>query len=86
LTEDDEIAVVKGMLERHEEYTGSLWAASILASWDEYLPKFVKVLPNDYARVLAALQRIQESGLSGEDAVMAAFEQNTKDAARIGGG
>jgi hypothetical protein len=50
------------------------------------LPKFVKVLPKDYARVLAALKKIRESGLSGEDAVMAAFVENTRDAARVGGG
>jgi glutamate synthase (ferredoxin) len=46
----------------------------------------VKVLPKDYARVLAAVKRIQESGVSGEDAVMAAFVENTRDAARVGGG
>jgi glutamate synthase (ferredoxin) len=44
------------------------------------------VLPKDYARVLAALKKMEESGLSGEDAVMAAFEENTRDAARVGGG
>jgi glutamate synthase (ferredoxin) len=83
---EDEIALVKGMIERHEEYTGSRRAATLLASWKEYLPKFVKVLPKDYARVLAALDRVRESGLSGEEAVMAAFVENTRDAARVGGG
>jgi glutamate synthase (ferredoxin) len=58
----------------------------VLVSWKKYLPKFVKVLPKDYARVLASLQRVRESGLSGEDAVMAAFVENTRDVARVGGG
>ena len=50
------------------------------------VPKFVKVMPKDYKRVLQSLKRMQESGLSGEDAIMAAFQENARDAARIGGG
>jgi glutamate synthase (ferredoxin) len=81
-----EAAEVKDLIERHEDYTGSLRAAIVLAAWEEYLPKFVKVLPKDYARVLGALRRVRESGLSGDEAVMAAFVENTRDAARVGGG
>jgi len=36
--------------------------------------------------VLAATRKVRESGLSGEEAVMAAFVENTRDAARVGGG
>jgi glutamate synthase (ferredoxin) len=50
------------------------------------VPKFVKVMPQDYQRVLQSLKRIQESGLSGEQAIMAAFEENVRNVARIGGG
>ena len=50
------------------------------------MPRFVKVMPKDYKRVLASLQRVKESGLSGEEAIMAAFEENARDAARVGGG
>jgi len=32
------------------------------------------------------MKRVQQSGLSGEDAIMAAFEENARDVARIGGG
>jgi hypothetical protein len=49
------------------------------------VPKFVKVLPRDYERMLKAIQRVTASGLSGEEAVMAAFEDNAKDVSRIGG-
>jgi len=86
LVDGEEIAEVKRLIERHEEYTGSRRAATVLVSWREYLPKFVKVLPKDYARVLAALRKVHESGLSGDEAVMAAFVENTRDAARVGGG
>jgi glutamate synthase (ferredoxin) len=86
ITDDEEIAAVKRLIERHEDCTGSRRAATVLANWEEYLPKFVKVLPKDYARVLTALQRIQQAGLSGDQAAMAAFEENTRDVARVGGG
>ena len=37
-------------------------------------------------RVLQAFERVKAAGLSGEEAVMAAFEANSKDASRVGGG
>jgi glutamate synthase (ferredoxin) len=86
LQDDEEIAELKRLIERHEQYTASRRAAIVLASWKEYLPKFVKVLPKDYARVLSAIKRVHQSGLSGEEAAMAAFVENTRDAARVGGG
>jgi glutamate synthase (ferredoxin) len=48
------------------------------------VPKFVKVMPRDYKRVLQAIQNALASGLSGDDA-LSAFEENSRDAARIGG-
>ncbi len=47
--------------------------------------KFVKVYPNDYRRVLETQKRFKEAGLSDEEAVMAAFEENAHDLARAGG-
>jgi glutamate synthase (ferredoxin) len=61
-------------------------SARILANWQQIVPKFVKVMPKDYKRVLQSLKRVQQSGLSGDQAIMAAFEENAHDAARIGGG
>ncbi len=49
------------------------------------LPKFVKVMPKDYKRVLQAIEKAIADGLSGDDALNAAFEQNARDVARIGG-
>jgi glutamate synthase (ferredoxin) len=57
----------------------------VLDTWDKSLPKFVKVLPKDYKRVLMAMDRVIASGLSGDEAVMAAFEENARDLARVGG-
>jgi glutamate synthase (ferredoxin) len=46
----------------------------------------VKVIPKDYKRMLAGIKRAEEQGLTGDDAVMVAFEENSKDVARVGGG
>lgn len=45
--------ILHGMIEKYYTYTGSLKAKSILDAWDTMLPKFVKVMPIDYKRVLA---------------------------------
>jgi glutamate synthase domain-containing protein 2/glutamate synthase domain-containing protein 1/glutamate synthase domain-containing protein 3 len=85
LGDPEEIAEVRGMIERHLEYTGSARAAQVLEHWEAAVPRFVKVIPKDYQRVLACLKRAHEQGLSGDEAVMAAFEANTHDLARVSG-
>ncbi|MBV9848716.1 MAG: glutamate synthase subunit alpha, partial [Armatimonadetes bacterium] len=77
---------VRQMIRRHAEYTGSRRALDVLERWDEVAAKFVKVLPRDYKRMLQAIRRVEESGLSGEEALLAAFEENAKDVSRVGGG
>jgi glutamate synthase (ferredoxin) len=49
----------------------------ILINWERYRSRFVKVMPMDYKRVLQALERAQAAGLSGDDALAAAFEENS---------
>ncbi|HVO32887.1 MAG TPA: glutamate synthase-related protein, partial [Elusimicrobiota bacterium] len=85
LQDEDEIADVRSMVERHFEYTGSQVAAKILQEWTALIPKFVKIMPKDYKRALTAEKRVRSLGLSGEKAAMAAFEENMKDLARVGG-
>jgi glutamate synthase (ferredoxin) len=82
---EEEIEAVRGMILRHAEYTKSQRAWRILSDWKAYVPRFVKVLPRDYRRVLEAMKRVRAAGLTGEDATMAAFEENVRDAARVGG-
>jgi len=78
LTDADEIEEVWKLIQRHQSYTGSEHAAKILGDWKNFTPKFVKVMPQDYKRVLASLKKVQSQGLSGDDAIMAAFEENVK--------
>ena len=51
-----EAAELRGLLETHAERTGSDLASTLLAEWDTALPRFVKVMPDDYKRVLEAQQ------------------------------
>jgi glutamate synthase (ferredoxin) len=83
--EGDEVAQVRGMIQRHVAYTNSTRGRNILECWDRVAPQFVKVIPKDYKRMLQALCRVQAAGLSGEEAIMVAFEENIRDAARISG-
>src|SRR5207244_10304675 len=53
--EDDDVAILRALVEEHLERTGSPVAARVLESWDELLPRFVKVMPHDYQRALAEL-------------------------------
>jgi glutamate synthase (ferredoxin) len=73
------------MIQSHADHTGSELARSILARWRELTPRFVKVMPRDYKRMLRALHDVKRSGLIGDAAIMAAFELNKADAARISG-
>jgi len=52
---------LKQLIEQHKHYTGSAVAEKILSNWDEYLPKFVKVMPVDYRRALLDMQYQQTS-------------------------
>ncbi|HWO41768.1 MAG TPA: glutamate synthase-related protein, partial [Candidatus Eisenbacteria bacterium] len=83
--DEGDLQEVEEMLKRHAFYTRSARAWQILALWEEMAAKFVKVMPKDYRRMLEALRRAEEQGLVGEEAVMAAFEANKNDAARVSG-
>ena len=74
-----------GLVERHVQLTGSGRGKRVLEAWKELAPRFVRVVPNDYRRVLEAQARMRAKGLSPDEAEMAAFEENARDEARVGG-
>jgi glutamate synthase (ferredoxin) len=80
-----EAAALRRLVENHLERTSSSRARQVLDAWDEWLPKFVKVIPRDYKRMLAAIARAEEQGLAGDEAIMVAFEENARDLSRVGG-
>ncbi len=85
LEDEEEIKEVESMILQHARYTDSDVAWRVLALWDELVPKFVKVFPKDYKRMLEAIERVRAAGLSGEEAIMIAFEENKRDLARVSG-
>ena len=78
LEDVDEIEEVWKLIQRHQTLTHSERAGKILGDWKNFIPKFVKVMPQDYKRVLLSLKKVQSQGLTGDEAVMAAFEENVK--------
>jgi len=72
LSEAEDIERVKEMLKRHQHLTGSTVAERVLASWKALQPRFVKVMPHDYKRVLTAIRKARQAGVPEEKAVMEA--------------
>ncbi|MCR4300798.1 MAG: glutamate synthase large subunit [Sulfuricaulis sp.] len=72
LAASEDIDLVKDLLKRHVHYTGSTVAENILANWRAMQVKFVKITPKDYKRVLAAISKARQIGISEEQAVMEA--------------
>ena len=83
--DEADAAELNHMVWQHALHTGSTPAWRMIGHWDETWPRFVKVLPKDYGRVMKALSAAEAEGLSGEEAIMAAFEANRRDLARVGG-
>jgi glutamate synthase domain-containing protein 3 len=73
LEDPEEIEWVKGSVFRHAEYTRSARATQILLAWDDYLTKFLRVIPEEYQRVIEAQRALTKSGLTAEEAALAAF-------------
>jgi glutamate synthase (ferredoxin) len=85
LSDPAEVALVRRLLEGHFEYTGSTRAKALLDDWKTTVSRFVRIVPNDYRRVIEAQTRMRERGLSEEEAEMAAFDENVLDARRVAG-
>jgi glutamate synthase (NADPH/NADH) large chain len=85
LSDPDETAMIRRLIDRHVEYTGSTRARALLDDWQTTVSRFIRVVPNDYRRVIEAQARMRERGLSQDEAEMAAFDENVLDASRVAG-
>jgi glutamate synthase domain-containing protein 2/glutamate synthase domain-containing protein 1/glutamate synthase domain-containing protein 3 len=85
LEEDYEMNEVKLMIRNHIKFTGSDLAHRIIEHWDENVFKFVKVIPKDFKRMFESIERGKRNGLTNDQAIMAAFEENTRDLSRVSG-
>ena len=78
VTEKYDVFELKGLIEEHVRRTDSERGKEILENFSEYLPKFKKVIPYDYNRMLMAIVQMEEKGLSSEQAQIEAFYANTR--------
>lgn len=80
-----EASAIFGMIQRHSIYTDSSLAQNVLADWEQSLKQFVRVIPKDYKRMMLQIEKVQQQGLTGEAALLAAFEANMRELTRTGG-
>ena len=85
LDDPGEVAEVRSLVERHAAHTSSGRAMRLLADWDRTLARLVRVIPDDYRRVLDAQRRMRAAGLPPAEAEMAAFQENARELVRVAG-
>ena len=78
VTAKHDIEELREILTDYAEQTGSSCAARILEHFDEYLPDFKKIIPEDYRRMIHAIGKYEEQGSSHEKAVLEAFREVTE--------
>ena len=81
ISSEEELNEVKEMIQKHVTYTGSPLGRKIIDDWENASQRFTKVIPEDYKQMMENLVRAHQAGLSGEDALMAAFEEELQDVA-----
>lgn len=75
VTEKYEILELKELIEEHVKATNSKKGKDILDNFDEYLPKFKRIIPHDYKKMMSAIAVNEEKGMSNEQARIEAFYQ-----------
>ncbi|MCI6189591.1 MAG: glutamate synthase large subunit [Clostridium sp.] len=78
VTSKYDVLELKELIEEHVKRTNSKKGKEILDNFGEYLPKFKKIIPHDYKRMLNAIVQMEEKGLSSEQAQIEAFYANTR--------
>ena len=73
VTDKYDVQELKGMIQEHVAYTNSEVGKKILDNFKEYLPKFKKIIPEDYEKMMSTIIQMEEKGLSREKAKIEAF-------------
>jgi glutamate synthase (NADPH/NADH) large chain len=77
-----EIEDIRQLIENHVKYTDSLKAEYILRHWNEIVPRFVKVIPKEYKRMMESIEKMESKGLHPSEAAMSAFQQSKQQQAQ----
>ena len=78
ITSKYDVQELKEMIQEHVAYTNSEKGKEILEHFGDYLPKFKKIIPHDYERMLTTIVQMEEKGLSAEQAQIEAFYANMR--------
>lgn len=78
VTDSADIEQLKALIEEHTELTGSVRGKEILDSFEQFLPKFKKIVPHEYARMLKSINKFEAEGMNTEEAKIEAFYENIK--------
>ncbi|CAH9070622.1 unnamed protein product [Cuscuta epithymum] len=81
--DEDDIMTVKMMIQQHQRHTNSKVAKEVLADFDNVLPKFIKVFPREYKRVLTSMKESEASKKAVESAANEAKEHDEKELREI---
>ena len=73
VTERHDAEELKNLIQKHVQETGSSLGKRILKDFEAYLPKFKKIIPRDYRRMIATIGQMEEKGMSHEKATLEAF-------------
>ena len=76
ITNKYDVLELKELIQEHVTFTNSEKGKKILDNFGEYLPKFKKIIPYDYNRMLKTIVQMEEKGLNTEQAQIEAFYAN----------
>ena len=78
VTDKYDVLELKDLITEHVAYTNSKKGKEVLDNFGEYLPKFKRIIPHDYKKMLNTIVQMEEKGLSSEQAQIEAFYAATK--------
>ena len=78
VTDMYDVLELKDLITEHVAYTNSKKGKEVLDNFGEYLPKFKRIIPHDYKKMLNTIVQMEEKGLSSEQAQIEAFYAATK--------
>ncbi len=73
VTSKYDVNELKGMINEHVAYTNSEVGKQILGRFTDYLPRFKKIIPVDYEKMMTRILQMEEQGMSSEQAKIEAF-------------
>ena len=77
VTEKYDIAELRSIIEDYVKETGSEFGKEILNDFENFIPDFKKIVPNDYQKMLTAIGKYEEQGIDHDHAVLEAFKELT---------